>query len=114
MDSVEQLKARLDAILERTGKTHTDVWSALPMTESGYFKMWRRGSIDVRTLLGISRITGVDACELLGISRLQVAQLSTAAEPAAEYGTGTFIEQRIERLEVELRKLREQVRALQH
>lgn len=107
MDSLS-LRARLNELLEREGLTHADVWRGIDMTESGYYRMLKNGSMDVLTLVAIAGVLRVDPGQLVS-DRVKPAD-AMASEPPVEYGTKRYLEQRVEWLEAEMRKLKEQFR----
>lgn len=104
------IKTRLVGMLEERGMSAAELVRRIGMTGGGWHKMWNNGTLTAGRLAAISKAMQVPVSAILG----EAAPTNIAADPQASYGKHPYIEQRIERLEVELRKLREQVRALQH
>lgn len=87
--------------------SHTDLWRAIRMSESGYWRMLKRGSMGVDTLVAIAQALDVTPNDLLGVVDEQPAQ---AAEPPAGYVRTRYVEDRLADLETEVRKLKERLR----
>lgn len=104
------IKTRLVGMLEERGMSAAELVRRIGMTGGGWHKMWNNGTLTAGRLSAIAKAMQVPVSVILG----EASPENVAADPQASYGKRPYIEDRIERLEVELRKLREQVRALQH
>lgn len=90
---------RLQQVLMELGKSHTDVWRALDMSESGYWRMLKNGTMDLQRLAQISAILSVDPMRLL-----------SPATDATRKGVRPYIEDRLEAMEREVRGLRTELK----
>lgn len=97
--------ARIEQVLADRGLSHTDVWKALPMSESGYWRMLRHGTMDLRRVVAIANIAKVEPERLLCGP---VARALVVADPPEQYGRSVL--QRLSDLEAEVRKLKERLR----
>lgn len=100
---MQSVKSKLDSILKDRGMSHTDVWKGIGWTESGYFKMFRNETMDVRTLLAIAEFLALPAATLLpDAHRGEVLQRKPEGRP--------YVEDRLEQLEREVRGMRQELK----
>lgn len=97
--AVGVLADRLQQLLAEQSMTHTDVWRALNMSESGYYRMLKKGSIDLRKVAAISTILKIDPMRFLSPK----ADLSSK-------GARPYVEDRVEQLERKVRQLETQLK----
>lgn len=113
LDAVaEQVKRNVEKVLAEQGITHKVLQARLGFKgASGYWKMYSNGTLDLRKMVSIATaLTVAPERILMGTPIDQQPSMSTLAEPAVPYGSAVYIEQRIEWLEREVRKLKEQQR----
>lgn len=107
--SGDAVVSRIEHLLTARGMSHTDLWKAIGMSESGYWRMMKRGTMGVDTLVAIAKAFDVTPNYMLGIVDETPAP-SAAAEPAEGYGRHRYLEDRMADLETEVRKLKERLR----
>ena len=105
---VSAIKQRVDNLLAQQRRTAKWLYEAIGMSKAGYNQMWERDTIKVVTLQAIADHLSVGLSLLLYGE--QETQALTMAEPSAPYGQPRYIEQRLEELETEVRKLKERLR----
>ena len=90
---------RLQQVLTELGKSHTDVWKALDMSESGSWRMLKNGTMDLQRLAQISSILSVDPMRLL-----------SPTTDATRKGARPYVEDRLDAMEREVRGLRTELK----
>lgn len=106
---VAQVRSRIVKALEARGWTIVDLTDRVGISEGGFHSRFREGSLQLRTLEAMAKALDLPVGALLPNSQLP-EEAAVVAEPQATYGKPQYLEQRVERLEVELRKLKEQLR----
>lgn len=95
----EQVKARIELVLEEQGLTHVDLAHRLGYsTPSGYWKMYSVGTLDLRKVARIAAILNVDPETIL------LGTASPVRQPRP------YLEERMDQLEREIRHLRSQLK----
>jgi transcriptional regulator with XRE-family HTH domain len=109
---MDGLRERVLQLAKEKGLTQRDMEEAAGVAHSTYDGMWERGTVTLARLEGMAQRLGIDVLTLLGASTVR-DPIVRVAEPAASYGTPRprYIEERVEWLEAEVRKLKEQQRA---
>lgn len=104
---MEGLRERLLSLARSKGLTQLDLEQAAGVSHSTYNGMWERGTVTLERMERIAERLGMTLLDVLGGE----AKGDTVSEPAGAYSPRPrYIEERVERLEVELRKLKEQLR----
>ena len=92
----EQVKARVELVLNEQGVSHADLGRRLGFkNDSGYWKMYSKGTFDLRKAALIASSLNIDP------ERILLGSLSTTNRTGRPY-----VEDRIEAVEREVRSLR--------
>lgn len=114
MSYIEELKARVDKLLEERGLKASDLIAHLGIAVSTYYDMWKNGYVTVDRLRAMADFLKVTSAELLEGKEALIGTMEPEVERVAEapghYGKKRYLEDRVEWLEGELRKLKEQMR----
>lgn len=95
----EQVKTRVEQVLLELGLTHADLSRKLGYsTPSGYWKMYSVGTFDLRKVAQIAAVLEIEPDRIL-----------LGGSPSTVRPSRPYVEERIERLETELRKLKIQI-----
>lgn len=100
-DSMKAVKARVDCLLESQGRTHEQLWRAIGMTESGYFRMWKREGVRTTRLHAIARELSVPVSDLMSDPPSSYEANRTQLPPVRP----RYLEQRVEQLERQVQEL---------
>lgn len=105
-----EVRDRVNRLLKAKGITQREVEQAAGVAHSTYNGMWERGTVTLERMQAIAERLGVDVVDLLRDQAPHTDAMT--AEPAPNYGLGKLevMEQRLARLELELRQLREKLR----
>ena len=101
---------RIEQVLVAQGKTHTHLWSGLGMSESGYWRMLKNGTMDLRRLASMAAFLDVTVDVLLPAGAGTAPAGQSLNEPPPVYGKPKYLEDRMTYLETELRKVKERIR----
>jgi transcriptional regulator with XRE-family HTH domain len=111
MSNTSHVKSRIDQLLEERGLRTADFIRGIGMNVSTYYDIWKRDYLTLDRLVAMAEFLSVPPSALLPGEPAESwnDQGSTVSEPAPTYGK-RYIEQRIEWLETEVRKLKEDAR----
>lgn len=111
MSHVDGLREKVAEILAAKGLKSADLIRGIGMSTSTYYDMWKSGYVTLDRLIAMADFLSVPPSVLLPGEPAESGNDpgSTVSEPAPTYGK-RYIEQRIEWLETEVRKLKEDAR----
>lgn len=103
MSTTQAVRNRVEALMKERRLRVADMCEATGLSNSTYYSMWHSESVTLERLAAMAKVLGVSVSNLLG----EVQDVGApAAEPAKR---PPYLEERIERLETELRKLKIQI-----
>lgn len=110
LEELERLRRRVLALAEERGLTQRDMEKAARVAHSTYDGMWKRGTVTLLRLERIAKRLGMDLATVLSGGKVSTGAVSVVSEPQSAYGQPVYLEQRVERLEAEMRQMKLQLK----
>lgn len=107
---MEDVRERVLRLARAKGLTQGDLEKAAGVSHSTYDGMWKRGTVTLPRLQAMADLLEEDIINVIREPEVPRAPIAVVGEPPAAYGKKRYLEDRLDALEVEVRKLKEKTR----
>lgn len=111
MAYAEEVKARVEALLKEKGLKVSDLVEAMGIGTSTYYDMWSNGYVTIDRIMAMAKAFEVSYTRLMPVAEYaEPVVMAMASEPEPQRSPKRYLEDRVEWLEAEVRKLKEKSR----